>query len=117
MYSIITLLPSFLKEPLPQVPLYGMVNKSGDKVRLTFKLEMDQLWVGTKQRTQKINMSSIRAVVSETIEGHEQFSIVVSLLFISTVENGNKLGLVKYTIDFEILCSKYKIVLSELLKY
>ena len=36
-----------LKEPLPPTPLSGM-NKSGGKVRLTFKLELDQLWIGTK---------------------------------------------------------------------
>ncbi|XP_069004866.1 ubiquitin domain-containing protein UBFD1 isoform X3 [Embiotoca jacksoni] len=36
------------KERLPTVPLSGMYNKSGGKVRLTFKLEQDQLWIGTK---------------------------------------------------------------------
>jgi hypothetical protein len=36
------------KEPLPPVPLTGMYNKTGGKVRLTFKLEHDQLWIGTK---------------------------------------------------------------------
>ena len=36
------------KEPLPHVPLSGMYNKSGGKVRLTFKMEQDQLWIGTK---------------------------------------------------------------------
>ena len=35
-------------EPLPHVPLYGMINKSGQKVRLTFKLESDELWLSTK---------------------------------------------------------------------
>uniref|UniRef100_UPI00358F5D53 ubiquitin domain-containing protein UBFD1 isoform X3 n=1 Tax=Myxine glutinosa TaxID=7769 RepID=UPI00358F5D53 len=37
-----------MKERLPTVPLSGMFNKSGGKVRLTFKLEQDQLWIGTK---------------------------------------------------------------------
>lgn len=37
-----------MKEPLPHTPLSGMYNKSGGKVRLTFKLEVDQLWLGTK---------------------------------------------------------------------
>lgn len=37
-----------LQERLPTVPLSGMYNKSGGKVRLTFKLEQDQLWIGTK---------------------------------------------------------------------
>ncbi len=36
------------KEPLPPVPISGMYNKSGGKVRLTFKMEQDQLWIGTK---------------------------------------------------------------------
>jgi hypothetical protein len=36
------------KEPLPHFPLTGMYNKAGGKVRLTFKLELDQLWLGTK---------------------------------------------------------------------
>lgn len=38
------------QERLPTVPLSGMFNKSGGKVRLTFKLEQDQLWIGTKGR-------------------------------------------------------------------
>jgi hypothetical protein len=37
-----------VKEPLPPAPIAGMCNKSGGKVRLTFKLELDQVWVGTK---------------------------------------------------------------------
>lgn len=36
------------REPLPHCPLTGMYNKMGGKVRLTFKLELDQLWLGTK---------------------------------------------------------------------
>ena len=35
-----------LKESLPSQPLSGMVNKHGGKVRLTFKLENDQVWIG-----------------------------------------------------------------------
>jgi len=64
------------KEALPHQPLSGMVNKSGGKVRLTFKLENDQLWIGTKERTEKIPMTSIKAVVSEPIERHEQYHIM-----------------------------------------
>ena len=37
-----------VKQPLPSHPLNGMVNKTGGKVRLTFKLEEDSLWIGTK---------------------------------------------------------------------
>ena len=36
------------KDPLPSVPISGMYNKVGGKVRLTFKLDSDQLWIGTK---------------------------------------------------------------------
>jgi len=56
-----------------------MLNKHGGKVRLTFKLEVDQLWIGTKERTQKVAMNTIRQVISEPIEGHEEYHIVVSL--------------------------------------
>ena len=44
------------KDPLPHVPLSGMYNKSGGKVRLTFKLEQDQLWIGTKGRTSALTL-------------------------------------------------------------
>ena len=39
---------SHFQEPLPAQPLSGMLNKYGAKVRLYFKLEQDQLWIGTK---------------------------------------------------------------------
>jgi len=55
-----------------------MLNKHGGKVRLTFKLEIDQLWIGTKERTQKVAMNTIRHVVSEPIEGHAEYHIVVN---------------------------------------
>jgi hypothetical protein len=64
------------KEALPLTPISGMVNRSGGKVRLTFKLDNDQLWIGTKERTEKISMSSIKTVVSEAIEGHEEYHIM-----------------------------------------
>lgn len=63
-------------EALPNVPVSGMLNKAGGKVRLTFKLELDQLWIGTKERTEKINMNSIKNVLSEPIEGHEDYHIM-----------------------------------------
>ncbi|XP_051789929.1 ubiquitin domain-containing protein UBFD1 isoform X2 [Erpetoichthys calabaricus] len=64
------------KERLPTVPLSGMYNKSGGKVRLTFKLEQDQLWIGTKERTEKVPMGSIKNVVNEPIEGHEDYHMM-----------------------------------------
>lgn len=65
-----------VEERLPTVPISGMVNKANSKVRLTFKLELDQVWIGTKERTEKLPMSSIKAVVSEPIEGHEEYHIM-----------------------------------------
>ncbi|KAF2348026.1 hypothetical protein FHG87_021218 [Trinorchestia longiramus] len=64
-------------EPLPPHPIAGMLNKQGCKVRLTFKLELDQVWLGTKQRTKKVFMTSIRSVVSEPIVGREEYHIMV----------------------------------------
>eukprot|EP00088_Acartia_fossae_P054658 TRINITY_DN629_c0_g1_i1.p1 TRINITY_DN629_c0_g1~~TRINITY_DN629_c0_g1_i1.p1 ORF type:complete len:294 (-),score=74.14 TRINITY_DN629_c0_g1_i1:136-1017(-) len=64
------------REALPPFPISGMLNKTGGKVRLTFKLELDQLWIGTKERTQKIPLNSIKTVVSEEIEGHEEYSMM-----------------------------------------
>ncbi|XP_022091440.1 ubiquitin domain-containing protein UBFD1-like [Acanthaster planci] len=70
------------QESLPSVPISGMYNKAGGKVRLTFKLEIDQLWIGTKERTEKLPMSSIKNVISEPIEGHEEYHIMVSIGFL-----------------------------------
>merc|ERR1711973_621095 len=65
-----------IKESLPGIPLTGMLNKSGGKVRLTFKMELDQVWIGTKERTQKVPLNSIKTIVSEPIEGHEEYSLI-----------------------------------------
>ena len=65
-----------IKESLPGAPLNGMLNKSGGKVRLTFKLELDQLWIGTKERTEKVPLNSIKQVVSEVIMGQEEYHIL-----------------------------------------
>ncbi|PNF22590.1 Ubiquitin domain-containing protein UBFD1 [Cryptotermes secundus] len=65
------------KDALPPYPLSGMLNKSGGKVRLTFKMEQDQVWIGTKERTDKIPMNTIKGVVSEPIEGHEEYHVMV----------------------------------------
>ncbi|XP_013146817.1 PREDICTED: ubiquitin domain-containing protein UBFD1-like [Papilio polytes] len=65
-----------VKEPLPPIPLSGMLNKHGGKVRLTFKPEQDQLWVGTKERTEKLAMTSIKSITSEPIKEHEEYHIM-----------------------------------------
>ena len=54
----------------------GMLNKVGAKVRLTFKHDVEQVWIGTKDRTQKLPLNSIRQVLSEPIEGHPEYHIV-----------------------------------------
>lgn len=71
-------LPAFknVTSNLPREPLCGMYNRKGGKVRLTFKLELDQLWIGTKERTEKINMSSIHNVISEPIADHEEYHMI-----------------------------------------
>lgn len=53
------------------------MNKHGGKVRLTFKLENDQLWLSTKERTEKLPMGSIKNIISEPIEEHEEYHIMV----------------------------------------
>ncbi|KAM9305009.1 LOW QUALITY PROTEIN: ubiquitin domain-containing protein UBFD1 [Gastrophryne carolinensis] len=65
-----------VQERLPTTPISGMYNKSGGKVRLTFKLEQDQLWIGTKERTEKVPMGSIKNVISEPIEEHEDYHMM-----------------------------------------
>ncbi|KAK7112167.1 ubiquitin domain-containing protein UBFD1-like [Littorina saxatilis] len=65
-----------IKQPLPHTPLTGMYNKSGNKVRLTFKMEADQIWIGTKERTDKIPMNSVKQVVSEAMDGHEEYHLL-----------------------------------------
>ncbi|KAI8817415.1 uncharacterized protein EV422DRAFT_224173 [Fimicolochytrium jonesii] len=64
------------KLPLPANGLRDMFTQRGDKVRLTFKLELDQVWIGTSERTQKVNMNSIKNVKSEPIKGHEEYHIL-----------------------------------------
>lgn len=64
---------------MPEFPLAGMLNKSGGKVRLTFKLEQDQLWIGTKERTDKIPMNSIKGVHSEPIHDHPEYHIMACI--------------------------------------
>ena len=39
-------------------------------------MELDQLWLGTKERTEKLPMNSIKAVVSEAIKGQEEYHIM-----------------------------------------
>lgn len=56
-------------------------------MRLTFKLENDQLWLSTKERTEKLPMGSIKSIVSEPIEGHEEYHIMVGVFFAGEIFN------------------------------
>jgi hypothetical protein len=64
------------REPLPPHPISGMYNKMGGKVRLTFKLEAGQVWIGTKERTEKLSLGSVKSVISEPIEGHDEYHLM-----------------------------------------
>ncbi|CAF2407433.1 unnamed protein product [Rotaria sp. Silwood2] len=66
-------------DPLPQSidGLYmSMLNHAAKKARLTFKLELDELWINTAETTKKIPMTQIRNIIDEPIEGHDGYSIV-----------------------------------------
>jgi len=60
----------------PDFAMEGKSGVKGDKVRLTFKLEEDSLWIGTKARTDKVSMGSIKSVVSEAIEDSPEYHIM-----------------------------------------
>eukprot|EP01111_Echinosteliopsis_oligospora_P006047 TRINITY_DN2001_c2_g1_i1.p1 TRINITY_DN2001_c2_g1~~TRINITY_DN2001_c2_g1_i1.p1 ORF type:complete len:286 (+),score=112.30 TRINITY_DN2001_c2_g1_i1:67-924(+) len=73
------LMPAFRggHDPLPEVPLYGVLNNRGDKVRLTFKVPTQELWISSKANTQKMPFLSIKGVTYEAIKGHEEYHIVI----------------------------------------
>lgn len=41
-------------------------------------MHQKEFLIGTKERTEKISMSSIKTIVNEPIEGHEEYHILVS---------------------------------------
>ncbi|KAJ3007012.1 Para-hydroxybenzoate--polyprenyltransferase, mitochondrial precursor (PHB:polyprenyltransferase), partial [Thoreauomyces humboldtii] len=65
------------KLPLPAEGLRRMLTSRGDKCRLTFKLELDELHINTNERTQKVQMGAIKAVTSEPIKDHEEYHILI----------------------------------------
>ncbi|KAI3425695.1 hypothetical protein D9Q98_007672 [Chlorella vulgaris] len=64
--------------PLRDDQLYipGLLNGQGTKVRLTFKPELQQLWVGSAASTQKVPCNSIAKMESQVIKGQEEYSIL-----------------------------------------
>ena len=65
-----------VKQPLPPHPLNGMVNKTGGKVRLTFKLEEDSLWIGTKGKDCLISYFDLLLVLLRQIHRSILFTLV-----------------------------------------
>jgi hypothetical protein len=59
-----------------QTYIPGLMNGQGVKVRLTFKLELQQVWVGAAGHTQKIPFSSIAKLEAQVIEGQPEYSIL-----------------------------------------
>ncbi|KAI9146075.1 hypothetical protein BKA69DRAFT_1047235 [Paraphysoderma sedebokerense] len=60
----------------PGSMIKGLYNKFGSKARLTFKKDLDQLWIGTTERTQKLPLNSIKSVTSQPIAGFEEYHIL-----------------------------------------
>jgi len=63
-------------DTLPTTPLVGIYNNVGIKVRLTFKMWSQELWIQSASSTQKIPFVSVRKVTSEPIKGNESYHIV-----------------------------------------
>lgn len=59
-----------------QTYIPGLLNSQGTKVRLTFKAEVQQLWVGSATSTQKVPYNTIGKIESQAIKGQEEYSIV-----------------------------------------
>ncbi|OUC39730.1 rpsU-divergently transcribed protein [Trichinella nativa] len=74
-----------VQDPLPPFPIIGMTTKGGALARMVFKLELDQVWITTKERTNKIPMNQIRNIVNEKIDGYEEYHIMG--LQLGTTEN------------------------------
>ncbi|KAJ9527990.1 hypothetical protein QJQ45_005565 [Haematococcus lacustris] len=56
--------------------LGGLLNSQGTKVRLTFKDETGELWIGTATYTQRVPLGSITKIESQPIKDKEELSIV-----------------------------------------
>jgi len=67
-------------ESLPSTPLHSIYNNTGQKVRLTFKMWSQELWIQSASSTQKLPFASIRQVATEPIKGHEEYHIVTLFL-------------------------------------
>ncbi|KXS18259.1 hypothetical protein M427DRAFT_42652 [Gonapodya prolifera JEL478] len=64
------------KVTIPARGVTGLLNRIGQKTRLTFKTDSEEVWIGTAERTQKVPFNTIRAVTSQPIKGNEGYHIV-----------------------------------------
>ncbi|GAX73072.1 hypothetical protein CEUSTIGMA_g525.t1 [Chlamydomonas eustigma] len=67
-----------LSDDITSIP--ALLNSQGAKVRLTFKEELQQIWIASATTTQKVPLSSISKIEGFPIEGKEEYSIVVLYL-------------------------------------
>jgi len=63
-----------IKLPVPKV-LKGILSKTG-QVRLTFRTDVDEIWISSSTYTQKLPFQTIAAVTSEPIVGQENYHIM-----------------------------------------
>ncbi|KAL0482491.1 hypothetical protein AKO1_014466 [Acrasis kona] len=61
--------------PLPK-SIKGLLNKRGDPIRLTFKQELREMWIASKDSTEKVPYSSIRDVLTEPIHSDPDYSMI-----------------------------------------
>lgn len=59
-----------------QTYIPGLYNSQGTKVRLTFKPEIQQVWIGSATSTQKVAYSMISKIEAHPIDGQEEYSIM-----------------------------------------
>lgn len=59
-----------------QNSIQAVLNSQGTKVRLTFKDDMQQIWIGSATSTQKVAYGSVRKIENWPISGQEEYSIL-----------------------------------------
>ncbi|EDQ88404.1 uncharacterized protein MONBRDRAFT_32939 [Monosiga brevicollis MX1] len=63
-------------DPLPDAPISGMLDGSGEKVRLHFSLTTNELIISTKRQTRRVPLSKIQQIKSEPIPSLEHYHIL-----------------------------------------
>jgi hypothetical protein len=68
-----------MNSPLPNlqsVSFQGMINKLGQRVRFTFRRDLDQVWLVTNESTQQLMKGMIRDVLSQPIHTDPDYHIL-----------------------------------------